>query len=227
MKRETLLENEYRRRALSSSYRMAARWALIAVVLFPQAALAKPLAREILAETPFNQAQIQGVLAGKLVTSNVVEVSERELSAAVACLVPPGRKGSLEFARNNRVTMPDEYKDTAGPIDPEDIEGSIAALNLGGTSARPAAILRSSPASTSISPKRRLLFSVPSRLQRERNWRPSRRSSARCLRSGFARTVRGASMGSHPSRAEMKKRREGRRQATCAGRPMRLAVSAS
>jgi hypothetical protein len=133
MKRETLLENGMRRRALSSSYRMAARWAVIAAVLSPQATLAKPLAREILAETPFNQGQIQSVLDGKLVTSDVVEVSKRELGGAVACLVPPGRKGSLEFARNNRVTMPDEYKDTAGSIDPEDIEGSLAALNLGGS----------------------------------------------------------------------------------------------
>jgi hypothetical protein len=133
MNRETPLENENRRRTLSSSYRMAARWALIAVVLLPQAALAKPLVREILAETPFNREQIQGVLDGKLVTSDVVEVSERELGGAVACLVPTGRKGSLEFARNNRVTMPDEYKDIAGPIDPEDIEGSLAALNLGGS----------------------------------------------------------------------------------------------
>ena len=112
---------------------MAARWALIATVLSPQAALAKPLAREILAETPFSQGQIQSVLDGKLVTSDVVEVSKRELGGAVACLVPSGRKGSLEFARNNRVTMPDEYKDVAGPIVPEDIEGSLAALNLGGS----------------------------------------------------------------------------------------------
>jgi hypothetical protein len=111
---------------------MAARWALIIVVLLPQAVLAKPLAREILAETPLNNEQIQSVLDGKFVASDVVEISERELAGAVACLVPPGRKGSLEFAHNNRVIMPDKYKDTAGPIDPKDIEGSLAALNLGG-----------------------------------------------------------------------------------------------
>lgn len=112
--------------------RTAARWALIVVVLIPQAALAKPLAREILAETPLNQEQIQAVLDGKLVTSDVVEMSKRELAAAVACLIPLGRDGSLEFAQNSRVSMPDKYKDTSGPIDLKDIEGSLAALNLGG-----------------------------------------------------------------------------------------------
>ncbi|MCH7869552.1 MAG: hypothetical protein IH881_17800 [Myxococcales bacterium] len=112
--------------------RTAARWALIVVVLFPQAALAKPLAREVLAETPLNHEQIQAVLDGKLVTSDVIEISKRELGAAAACLIPLGRDSSLEFARNSRVTMPDKYKDTSGPIDPRDIEGSLAALNLGG-----------------------------------------------------------------------------------------------
>ena len=111
---------------------MAARWALIAVSLIPHVAQAKPLAGELLAETPLSREQIQSVLDGKLVVSDVVEVSERELGGVVACLVPPEREGSLEFARNNRVTMPEKYKDTAGPIDPNDIEASLAALNLGG-----------------------------------------------------------------------------------------------
>jgi hypothetical protein len=124
---------------------MVAWWALIAVLLSPQAALAKPLAREILAETPLSQRQIQSVLDGKLVTSDVVEASKRELGGAVACLVPPGRQGSLEFARNNRVTMPDEYKDTAGPIDPKDIEGSLAALNLGGNESEARRYLKVEP----------------------------------------------------------------------------------
>jgi hypothetical protein len=101
-------------------------------LLLPGTTAAKPPLREILAHTPLTKAQIDQVLEGKLITSDVVEVSDRELGGAVACLLPAGQRGSLAFAQHDRVIMPDDYKDTSGPIDPNDIERSLAALNLGG-----------------------------------------------------------------------------------------------
>jgi hypothetical protein len=52
---------------------------LCALLLLPATGMAKPSAREILAQTTFTSQNIQSVLDGKLVTSEVVEVSEREL----------------------------------------------------------------------------------------------------------------------------------------------------
>jgi len=119
-------------RTVRSPYTIGALFFLISVFFLASTAAATPSAREILAQTPLNEKEVKAVLDGNLVTTGVVEASKREIGGAVACLVPSGHRGSLEFARNNRVTMPEEYKDASGPIDPDNIEGSLAALDLGG-----------------------------------------------------------------------------------------------
>ena len=60
------------------------------------------------------------ILAGKKVTVEALQSSRREMSAALACLIPPGRKGSLAHLHNAEAIMPDQYADASGPIDVDD-----------------------------------------------------------------------------------------------------------
>jgi hypothetical protein len=71
------------------------------------------------------------ILAGKKVLVEALQSSRREMSAALACLIPPGRKGSLAYLHNAEAVMPDEYRDASGPIDVNDLEGSLASLTIG------------------------------------------------------------------------------------------------
>jgi hypothetical protein len=71
------------------------------------------------------------LLAGKKVTVEAVQSSRREISAALACLIPSERKGSLAHLHNGEPVMPDEYRDASGPIDVNDLSGSLARLTIG------------------------------------------------------------------------------------------------
>jgi hypothetical protein len=54
------------------------------------------------------------------------------MAVAFACLVPDGQRASLEVLHNDKAVMPDEYEDADGPLQLDDLEGSLSALGLGG-----------------------------------------------------------------------------------------------
>ena len=114
---------------------MARRLALL--LLIPLAILiafqssAEPTVAEVLAGTPL-EGRADEIVAGNKVTAQAHRSGEREMAVAFACLVPTGQHTSLEAFRNDDAVMPDDYRDADGPIDLQDLAGSLAALGLGG-----------------------------------------------------------------------------------------------
>lgn len=106
---------------------------LTSLVLLPGVTRAqdKPSAAEVVELAGFSEKQVRTLLAGKKVMVQAYEASRREMAILLACLIPPERKGSLAPFRNPVPVMPDKYRDSSGPIDPDDLEASLAALSIG------------------------------------------------------------------------------------------------
>lgn len=92
---------------------------------------AEPTVSEVLAGSPLD-GRADEILAGNKVTAKALRSGEREMAVAFSCLVPAEQRTSLDMLRNAKAIMPDEYKDADGPLQLEDLEGSLAALRLGG-----------------------------------------------------------------------------------------------
>jgi hypothetical protein len=103
----------------------------VLAILVPFQASAAPTLAELLAGSPL-AGRADEILEGARVTDHSHRSGEREMAVAFACLVPSGRRASLEVFHNANAVMPDEYRDADGPIDLEDLGGSLAALRLGG-----------------------------------------------------------------------------------------------
>jgi len=82
--------------------------------------------------------RVDDIVAGKKVMEEAYRSGQREMAVAFACLVPAGEKTSLDMFRRARAIMPKEYADADGPIDLRDLEGSLAALSLGGSARKEA-----------------------------------------------------------------------------------------
>ncbi len=89
--------------------------------------------REFLTGTPIED-KVDQILAGERVTNTSIRSGEREMAVGFACLVPPGRAMSLDRFRNPKVSMPERFRDEDGPIDIDDLAGSLAAVKLGNRS---------------------------------------------------------------------------------------------
>jgi hypothetical protein len=118
-----------------AAHRIAAAFVLIgALPTLARAAdapaQAKPTVASVLEGTVL-EGRERDILAGKKVTVEALQSSRREMSAALACLIPPGRKGSLAHLHNAEAIMPEKYRDASGPIDVNDLEGSLASLTIG------------------------------------------------------------------------------------------------
>ena len=113
-------------------------WLLVsfAIAVGAGAAAATTVA-EVLAGSPLEE-RADAILSGKKVTAETHRSGKREMAVAFACLVPAAQQASLEMFRNDKAVMPDDYKDADGPIDLEDLEGSLAALGLGGDATKEA-----------------------------------------------------------------------------------------
>jgi hypothetical protein len=102
----------------------------LAIGIGTQSATATSVA-EVLAGSPL-EGRADEILAGNKVTAQAHRSGEREMAVAFACLVPAGQRTSLEVFRNADAVMPDDYRDADGPIDLDDLAGSLATLGLGG-----------------------------------------------------------------------------------------------
>ena len=115
--------------------RIAAAFILIAALPIPARAADAPAQGKATVATVIEGTVLEDregdILAGKKVTVEALQSSRREMSAALACLIPPGRKGSLAHLHNAEAIMPDQYADASGPIDVDDLEGSLAGLTIG------------------------------------------------------------------------------------------------
>jgi hypothetical protein len=101
--------------------------ALASVAIADQA---KPTLAELLDGTILEK-KVGDILKGEKVTVAALETTRREMAAGIACLIPPGRTASLELFQNSDAIMPEEYRDTSGPIDPANPEAGLAALEFG------------------------------------------------------------------------------------------------
>jgi hypothetical protein len=115
--------------------RIGAAFVLIGVLPIPGSAAEAPAQGKATVATVLEGTVLEGrerdILAGKKVTVEALQSSRREMSAALACLIPPGRNGSLAHLHNAEAIIPDEYRDTSGPINVNDLEGSLASLSIG------------------------------------------------------------------------------------------------
>ena len=120
---------------MHTAHRIAAAFVLIGALPTPARAADAPAQGKPTVATVIEGTLLEGrerdILAGKKVTVEALQSSRREMSAALACLIPPGRKGSLAHLHNAEAIMPDEYRDASGPIDVNDLEGSLASLTMG------------------------------------------------------------------------------------------------
>lgn len=91
---------------------------------------AKPTLAELLEGTILHN-KVSDILRGEKVTVAAPETTRREMAAGIACLIPPGRSASLELFQSSDAIMPEEYRDTSGPIDPANPEAGLAALEFG------------------------------------------------------------------------------------------------
>jgi hypothetical protein len=120
---------------MNAAHRIAAAFVLITAPPIAARAADAPAEGKVTVATVLEGTVLEGrerdILAGKKVTVEALQSSRREMSAALACLIPPGRKGSLAHLHNAEAIMPDEYRDASGPIDVNDLEGSLASLTIG------------------------------------------------------------------------------------------------
>jgi hypothetical protein len=120
---------------MHAARRIAAAFVLITAPPIAASAADAPAEGKVSVATLLEGTVLEGrerdILAGKKVTVEALQSSRREMSAALACLIPPGRVGSLAHLHNAEAIMPDQYSDASGPIDVNDLEGSLASLTIG------------------------------------------------------------------------------------------------
>jgi hypothetical protein len=118
-----------------AAHRIAAAFVLIGALPITARAADAPVQGKTTVAAVIEGTVLEGrerdILAGKKVLVEAIQSSRREMSAALACLIPPGRTGSLAHLRNAEPIMPDKYRDTSGPIDVNDLEASLASLSIG------------------------------------------------------------------------------------------------
>ena len=119
---------------MNAAHRIAAAFVLIGALPISGRAAdapaqAKPTVATVLEGTVL-EGRERDILAGKKVTVEALQSSRSEMSAALACLIPPELEGSLAHLYNAEAIMPDEYRDASGPIDVNDLEGSLASLTI-------------------------------------------------------------------------------------------------
>ncbi|MBW2390373.1 MAG: hypothetical protein JRG89_18370 [Deltaproteobacteria bacterium] len=91
---------------------------------------AKPSLAELLDGTILEK-KVGDILKGEKVSVAAPETTRREMAVGIACLIPPGRTTSLELFHNSEAIMPEDYRDTSGPIDPANPEAGLATLEFG------------------------------------------------------------------------------------------------